>query len=159
MNTLSSSLRLTALMTALLGLAACSGGGNSATPIGNFPNGPFGSSGFSCDPGTQVQLANPLQNQGGVSSNINQIEIVASGSNNTLYTSYQQWNVILTDGFGSQISGGPLNRYSDPNGPHPYQSDFYYTSSISGLPSGRTWTVLLNQNANCTPVQIGNFGT
>lgn len=139
------------------GLTACSGSGGlgGLSPI--FGGGPQG---ISCQPGTSVQLANPQPFQTNA-SNVNQLTIVADGNNNTLYQTYQNWYVYLIDNFGQQISGGQLNLTSYPNGPHPYSSDFYYSSSLpQTLQSGMTYTAYLarrDQSCNAQPLQ--NFST
>jgi hypothetical protein len=148
--------RVAALAAMTFALSACGGGGSSSPPVNN----PFGPSFAQCDPGTQVQLANPLPGQGGVSPTAGSITLVANGNNNTLYNTYQQWFVVLTDSFGNSYNGGPLQLVSFPNGPHPYNSDFYYSSSIQNLPSGRSWSAgLVYGNGNCSPAFLGNFST
>jgi hypothetical protein len=141
----------------LLALAACAGGGSSGTA--GIPN--PGSSNI-CDPDSQgLQLARPGPGQTGVSSGTNTIEIVSNGNGDTLFRSYQQFDLILRDNFGNQLVTGPLNLVSDPNGPHPYNSDFYYSGTLqSGLISGDFYTVYLNApNTNCTPGVVGSFST
>ena len=143
---------------ALLGLAACSSG--SSTTIAGVPGNPNGvNTNAFCDPGTAVQLANPPSGNVSVPTNLNQVIIVASGNNNTLGSTFSQWNTYLIDNFGNQIAGGPLSAYSWNGGPKPYASDYYYSSSISGLVPGRNYTVYLNQNANCQPGSLGGFST
>ena len=116
--------------------------------------------GLTCNPGTQVQLASPTSNQTGVSPGIGSITIVANGNNNTLYSTYNQWQITLTDNFGGSVSGSQLSLVPDPSGPHPYPSDFYYSSSIGQLTAGRTWTVYLVENNNlCSPDSLGSFST
>ena len=144
-------LRALAIGASVVALSACSSAGSN--------NSPFGPNGGICDPGTQVQLDYPNPYQANVSTSTNQINIVANGNNNFLYTSYSQWNLILRGSNGDQIIGGNLNLISDPNGLHPYTSDYYYGSSIQSLGFGETYTVQLNYNANCTPVSIGQFST
>ncbi|MEO6912611.1 MAG: hypothetical protein ABI182_01145 [Candidatus Baltobacteraceae bacterium] len=145
--------RLAAAAAVLLGLAACGSGG--AGGIGGI----LGGGALECNPGTQVQLANPGPNQS-VGGGIGSIEIVANGNNNTLYSTYNQWNLQLISNLGDQVTSGSLNLTADPNGPHPYQSDFYYSASIQSLPSGRIWTVELNQTSNnCTPYPLQSFST
>jgi hypothetical protein len=142
----------------MLALAACNGGGTSNN--GTFS--PFGPNPFTgqCDPGTQVQLANPQPGQTGVNPGIGSITIVANGNNNTLYNTYSQWNLILQDNFGNTVQGGQLNLTPYPNGPHPYASDFYYQSSIPSLPFGRNWNVGLVQSfSNCAPYSLFGFST
>jgi hypothetical protein len=146
--------RIAALVAAglcLLASTSCSGVG--------LPGGIFGGL-LACNPGTQVQLASPAPNQSGVSSNIGQIIIVANGNSNTLYNTYAQWQFTVVDNFNNQLTGGSLNLVPDPSGPHPYASDFYYSSSIPQLTPGRTWNVELLQNGNsCTPASVGSFST
>lgn len=151
---------------AFLAVAGCSGGSSSATPGNNPP--PFFGNG-ACDPGTAVSLAFPNNTNGnfptGVSTTIGRVEVVASGSNNTLGNSYQYFDTILipTNGFsqiGPAITGGFLAPTSDNGGPHPYQSDFYYNSSIPTLQGGVTYVVQLNvPSSNCSPVTVGQFAT
>jgi len=144
------SMRLALALGCLVSLAACSGNGLGGGGI-------FGGN-SSCQPGTDVTLANPRQGQF-ASSNIGQIEIVANGNTNTLYNTSGQWYVSLTSGF-TTINGGNLVPFSDPGGYHPYGSDFYYTSSIGNLPTGTTWTVNLAWPAgSCSPISIGSFST
>lgn len=134
----------------LLAFTSCSGGG----PGGIFGGPPV------CNPGTQVQLASPTPNQSGVSSGIGHVIIVANGNTDTLYNTYAQWQLILVDNFNGQTTGGSLSLVPDPSGPHPYPSDFYYSSSVPQLATGRNWNVELIQNGNsCTPASVGSFST
>ena len=150
------SLRLVALGAFTLALAACGGGGRSYAPGPGGPN-PFV---VQCDPQTQTQLANPQPGQFGVATNIGSVTIVANGNNNLLFSTYPQWLVTLVDNFGNTINGGPLNLVPFPNGPHPYQSDFYYSSSMPQLPAGRTWSAgLVESGQNCSPDFLGSFST
>ena len=140
--------RLAALIGALA-LAGCSSGAN--TP-GQFQ--------FPCNTGTEQQLANPTPNQTGVSTSIGRITIVAFGNNNNLYNTYSQWIVTLTDNTGAPWTGGPLSLVSDPSGPHPYPSDFYYASNIPMLNAGRTYQAFLSEpSGTCTPVSLRLFST
>jgi hypothetical protein len=139
-----------------LALSACSGSG----ALGGL--GPIFGNQLQCDPGTQVQLANPTNFQSGVNSNIGQITLVASGNGNTLYNTYGQWNVVLTPNFGTgSIQGGQLTLVDGRSLNHPFTSDFYYGSSVPNLQPGVTWDVRLQQNngANCTPLSVGTFST
>ncbi|HEV2261942.1 MAG TPA: hypothetical protein VGR69_06635 [Candidatus Rubrimentiphilum sp.] len=136
------SLRFLVLSVAAVGLASCSG----ANLLGGLTGGNLGGvlgGGGSCNPGTQVQLANPLPFATGVSPNIGSVTIVASGNNNYLYSNYQSMNITLLDNFGDQIPGGTLQLVSYPNGPHPYNSDFYYQSNFGTLQSNTTYTAYL----------------
>jgi len=134
-----------------LALASCAGGGG--------PGGIFGGPQV-CNPGTQVQLASPAPYKNGVSTGVGQIIIVANGNNNILYNSYPQWQIVLADNFNGQTTGGSLNLVPDPSGPHPYPSDFYYSSSVPQLPVGRNWNVELVENgSSCTPASVGSFST
>ncbi|MGZ3497500.1 MAG: hypothetical protein ACXWNK_13745 [Vulcanimicrobiaceae bacterium] len=149
-----SHVRLVALTSMMLALSACGGGG-----AGNI----LGNTIVECNPGTQVQLANPSPGQSNVDPNIGSVTVVANGNNNTLYTTYQGWNLLLVDTFTHQtVNGGQLNLVADPNGPHPYGSDFYYQASIPQLQSGQNWSVELVQSqsfASCSPYPLNSFST
>jgi hypothetical protein len=152
-----SSFRLVLPAALALALSACSGSGalGGLGPIfGNLPQ---------CDTGTQVQLANPAPFQNGVSSNIGQITIVANGNSNTLYNTYGQWSVVLEpNNFASgSIQGGSLSLVDGRSLNHPFNSDFYYGSSVPSLQPGVTWNVKLqlNNGTNCTPAPVGTFST
>lgn len=135
-----------------LAVTAC--GGGSSNPFNPNPiNG-------QCAPGTNVQLANPTVYSTGVPTNIGSVTIVADGNSNSLYNTYNNWNLVLQGNFGNAITSGQLNLVSDRNGPQPFPSDFYYQGSIPTLPSGQTFQVLLeNSNGFCSPVTIGQFST
>ena len=139
----------------VLALSGCGGGGGAGNLLGN--------GNIECNPGTQVQLANPAPNQTAVNPSIGSVTIVANGNNNVLYTSYQQWNILLIDTFTQQtVNGGQLNLVADPNGPHPYVSDFYYRASIPQIQSGQNWSVELVQSqsfATCSPYPLNSFST
>ncbi len=142
-------------LAAALVLSACSGSGGGS---GSNPLPPGGYNG-SCDPGTAVSLASPTPNAFNVSSTIGSITIVANGNNNTLGSSYSGWSLFLqSNGFGSVSSNGNLSLVSDPSGPHPYASDYYYQASVSTLQQGTNYTVYL-ANGGCNGVMIGNFST
>lgn len=138
-----------------LALTGCSAGGGSGLLGG------LGGSTQFCYTGTNVQLASPAAFQTGVPANIGQITIVADGNTNSLYSTYNEWNIVLQTNFGQQIAGGPLTLVPFPNGPHPFPSDFYYASSIPTLNPGTSYNVLLEQNNGtaCTPVPINSFST
>ncbi len=136
-------------------LASCnggSGGGNNPSVVGT-----------SCSPGTQLALASPLPNQTGVSPGTSQITIVGNGNSNYLYQTYSTWQVVLliNNNANQGIPGGNLSLVTDNNGPHPFPSDYYYSSSISGLQSGLTYAVYLNQENTSCPLAgpIGAFST
>ena len=74
-------------------------------------------------------LANPQPGQTGVTTTLGRVTLVAFGNGNTLYSTYTQWIVTLTDSTGTPWTGGSLSLVSDPAGPHPYPSDFYYASN------------------------------
>ncbi len=150
--------RFIALSAAALGLASCAGSGGI---FGSGNGGIFGN-GFSCNPGTQVQLANPLPFQSNVNPNIGAITIVANGNNNYLGQNYQTFNVTLIDNFGNQILGGTLQLVTDPNGPHPYSSDYYYQSAIGSLQFNETYAAdltLVNVNFNSCSYPLQSFQT
>ena len=139
---------LLALVTALA-IWGCS---SSTTAPGHYQ--------YPCVTGTSQQLAAPLPSQTGVAATVGQVTVVAFGSNNTLYSSYNQWIVTLTDDTGTPWNGSPLRLVSDPSGPHPYPSDFYYSSSLPMLNAGHTYRAYLSQpSAACTPVLLGQFST
>lgn len=135
-------IRFFALSVFALGLASCGGAGGLGGILGGGGLGGALGNG-SCDPGTQVQLANPVPFQSGVNPNIGSITIVANGNNNYLYQNYQTFNVTLIDDFGNRLPGGALQPVAFPNGPQPYNSDFYYRSSIGPLQFNTTYTAEL----------------
>jgi hypothetical protein len=139
-------------MLGILALAACSGSGGNGLPGGGNP------SFAQCNPGTNVELARPAPNQFGA-GNVNSIEIVANGSSNVLNQSPQSWNLQVTDNNGNQYVSGPLNPASDPGGPHPYGSDFFYSAPIQALPVGFTYNVSLIQNSGCSAYPLYPYGT
>lgn len=147
--------RYAAVAALLIALTGCGGGG-----AGGLLGG-IGSSTQSCYTGTNVQLASPSAFQSGVPTNIGQIVLVADGNSNALYSTYNQWNVVLQSNFGEQITGGPLSLVPFSNGPHPFPSDYYYASSIPALSAGSTYNVLLEQNngLGCTAIPINSFST
>ena len=137
------------VLVAIASLAGCGSSGGSTSFVSSV-----------CDAGTQVQLANPAPGQSGVSTTMGQVTLVANGNNNTLYNSYTQWHALLVDNFGNPISGGQLNLVSYPSGPHPFPSDFYYSSSMPTLTSGSTWSVYLSRtDGSCQPLFVGSFST
>ena len=145
------SLRITAML-ATFALAACSASGGSGLPGNGNP------SFTQCNPGTNVQLARPAPNQFGAGT-VSSIEIVANGSSNILNQSPQSWNLQVTDNIGNQYLSGSLNPASDPGGPHPYPSDFFYSAPIQALPAGFTYNVSLVQNAGCSAYPLSPYGT
>lgn len=149
------SLRAALVGVLVLGLSACSGSGGSGGLFGGLGGG------FTqCDPGQSVQLARPSPGATGVNPSIGSLEIVASGGTGALHDNPGQWYLSLTSNFGDNLGGYTLGPTSDTGGPHPYASDFYYATNIPTLPTGRTWTVLLNEsNANCNAVPLQTFST
>lgn len=150
--------RLLAL-SGLLALAACSGSGGG---LGNIFGG--GLSNTTCDPGTQVQLANPQPFASGVSTNIGQIVIVANGSNGDLHSNPSNWHLILRDNFGNVFDSSSNLSPFDAHGslPQPYGSDFYYAASIPGLSGGTTYNVTLQQgtdDVSCRATPLQSFST
>jgi hypothetical protein len=134
-----------------LALASCSGAGGLLGNSG-LGGGVFGSS-TTCNPGTDVQLANPLPFQTGVNPNIGQITIVANGNNNALAQNYQTLNITLVDSFGNRIPGNALQPADGRSYAHPYSSDFYYQSAFGPLQSGMTYT------AELTVVNVSGFNS
>lgn len=149
-------IRLTLAAALLIGLTACGGGSGLGGVLGglNPGGGPF------CNSGTQAQLADPQPGQTGVPTDIGRVIIVANGNNNTLYNTYGQWYLTLTDQYsGQSINGGNLSLVSDSNGPHPYPSDFYYASNFGQLPAGVTWQVNLHDTAGGSVCPLNSFST
>ena len=144
-------LRTSILIAGLLGLAACGGGGGGGTsPV---PNSAF------CGYDTTYQLSNPTDGSF-ISSSQSTFEIVASGNNNTIASSFRSFDLILVPrNANNQIATGGLSQVADPNGPHPYASDFYYSGQVqTPLAAGQQYSVYLNAfTSNCTP--IGPIGT
>lgn len=149
-------MRFIAPFAAVLALSACGGGGGLGGVLGGL-----GGNTPQCDPGTTVQLANPAPNQFNVSPNIGQITVVANGNADTLYNTYPQWSVQLTSFGGPPIQGGPLQLVDGRNFTHPFQSDFYYASSMPALPQGVTWnaTLVENNGNSCTAYPMQSFTT
>ncbi len=146
--------RALVLTSVMIAAAGCGGGGSSGTAV---PPQNFGV----CDPGTQVSLANPQPNTGGVSTGIGHIQIVGNGNTNALYQGYANFDVLLRDQFGNVITGSQLTLVASDNGYKPYPSDFYYNSTIQGLNFGVTYQAFLNIfNSPCQqPVFLGSFST
>ena len=68
--------------------------------------------------------------------------------------------LVIADDKGNKINGSPLNLVSDRNGPHPYSSDYYYSSAVTALPTGHRWNAgLVKSNGKCSPTFVGNFST
>lgn len=148
--------RALVVASVVVAAAGCSGGSSGSNPV------PF--NGGSCDPGTSISLAFPNNTNGNfptnVPTNIGRVEIVASNNNNILGNSFTQFDTILVPNFGSNVQGGFLTLTSDPSGPHPYTSDFYYNSSIPNLQAGVVYTVYINvPSNNCQPIPFGQFST
>jgi len=133
-------------------LSACGGGGSSTS------NAPL------CGSDTQYQLASP-QTGGYAGPGTPTIEIVANGSNNQIYSSFQNFDLLFvpTNASYPTVPTGSLAQASDPNGYHPYGSDFYYKGTVlaPGLSAGLAYNVYLNVfTSNCTPIgPIGQVGT
>lgn len=150
-------IRLTLAAGLLVALTACGGGGLGGA-LGGLN--PINGGGPICNSGTQVQLANPQPFQTGVSGTIGQIVIVASGNNNNLYNTYNQWYLTLRDQYGNTITGSNLTLVDGRNLPHPYASDYYYASNIGQLPAGATWQVNLNDQTGTGGVcPLNTFST
>ncbi|HEV2738929.1 MAG TPA: hypothetical protein VGU66_10155 [Candidatus Elarobacter sp.] len=143
------------IAVSIIAVAAGCGGGSS----NSIPN--PGSNSI-CDPNNSgIQLARPAAGQFGVATNTNTIEIVANGNADQLGQFTNQFDLNLIDNFNNEIDTGTLTAVADPNGPHPYQSDFFYSGTLNGslLPS-RTYSVYLNApNTNCSRGLVGQFST
>jgi hypothetical protein len=147
------------LALSLVVVAGCGGGTTGTNGVPNYGYGP-------CDPQTAVQLAYPNDTSGnptptGVSTSIGHLEIVAQSNTTALGQSSASWDTILVPANGgAQISGGYLTITSDPNGPHPFGTDFYWNSSIPTLQPGVLYIVQLNvPSSTCASVTIGQFAT
>jgi len=148
-----------AVLGALFGAAACSGGGTAGTsPV---PNTQF------CGNDTQYALARPQSGQSVPSNTVTSVEIVASGDNNQIAQSFQNFNLLFvpTNGFGQTVATGGLSRARDNGGFAPFPTDFYYTGTIgnggtAALAPGTLYNVYVNAfTSNCTPVgPIGQLG-
>lgn len=148
--------RIAFVCAGLIALTACGGGASTGTaPVPNF--------GF-CGNDTQYALARPTTGQS-FASGTPTIEIVANGNNNTIAQSFQNFNLLLlpNNSSSNQVQTGPLTAASDPNGFHPFTSDFYYSGTVvsPGLFPGQQYFVYLNAfTSNCTPIgPIGSFFT
>ena len=142
--------------TVTLLLCACSSGGGGGSSVFN-PN-PIGFS--QCNPGASVATTYPQSGSFGVSPNINNIEIALSNNNNPVWAG--GWTLALQSSYNSQPIplGGNLNITSDPNGPKPFQNDFYMNQGVGGLQPGVQYGVFLEPlGGGCNPVQVGQFST
>lgn len=139
--------------------SACSGGGT-----GTSGNSPVPINQYACDGGTQTQLARPAPNSGGNGS-VSTFEIVANGNNNQLGQSFQQYDLLIAPPGVPPTQGyvtNALTSVPDPNGPHPFSSDYFYSATLQNGPLqlGQTYDVYLNAyNSNCTAVYEGTFST
>lgn len=142
------------LLASSFALAACSGGGSSGLPNP-------GSTALCDSNSAGLQLARPLPNQSLVSTNTSSIEIVDNGNGDQLASNTNQFDLNLFDNFGNEIITGTLAAVADPNGPHPYASDFFYSGTLNGtLLPGRTYSVYLNApNTACSRGLVGQFST
>ena len=124
--------------------AGCGGGSNSTLP--NSGNGQL------CDSNAgSISIARPTA---GFPSNGNTLEIVSSSSTDDLHGNPGAFDLLLNN----SIATSTLSIFPDPNGPHPYTTDFYYQANLpAGLPSG-TYNVFLNApNSACTPGFVGTL--
>lgn len=113
-----------------------------------------------CDTETQETLASPASNSIGVSTAIRRITIVAAGNSNNLFRAHNQWILTIMDNTGTLWTGSVLQLTPDPNGPHPYSSDFFYSSNIPILDAGRKYQAFLSTlNGTCAPHPLGSFST
>ena len=137
-----------------LAVTACGGGGANSGSL------PPNSNEAVCAQDTQVQIAIPAPNSGGNGSP-SSIEIVANGNTNSLYQSYQSFQLLI-----APPGVNPINAYASGNltltprngAPQPYASDYYYAASTSGLPYSAQYSVYLNNpSGNCQPQFLGTF--
>jgi hypothetical protein len=146
-------MRLLVPVCSIAALSACGGGGGS-NPFGGNPQNNY------CQPGTLVQVVSPTPQQ--YNANVNQVVIDASGDNDNIHPAPQNWSIYVLNTYsGATINGGPLNPYSDPGGPHPFASDFYYQSNLQQtLPPGGSWQVMLQENnTGCSALPLQSFST
>jgi hypothetical protein len=143
-----------ALVVASIVVAAGCGGGSGGSAIPGA-----GNNNNICDFNAQsITIARPTP---GFGQNGNTIEIVSSSGSDDLHSNPSAYDLNLRDNFNNVIITGPLSLVPDPNGPHPYTSDFYYQGTLqSPLQGGLTYNVFLNApNSNCTPGFVGSFST
>lgn len=158
--------RASVALAVTLGITACSGAGGSNTPV--FGPGVGSGGGYTyqpCNIGASVTLANPQSGAYGVPTNTGTLEIVTYGNNNAISQNPGSWTLALQTYSGALTPfNGTLAVTSDPNGYHPYPSDFYYDQSVSGLQAGQQYTVYVEQigyqysGGNCASA-IGSFST
>ena len=160
-------LRLAVAASVLSALCACGGGGSSGGSFNPNPgNGYYGNNVPPCNIGASVTISNPQAGAYGVPSSIGSIEIVTNGNSNAVSANPGAWTLALATGYGTPVPvNGTLNVASDPNGYHPYPSDFYYNESIPQLQPGQQYTVFVEPNGyaqngygSCATA-IGNFST
>ena len=147
-------LRAAAVAVMLLGMSACSGSTTGSKILG------AGTSLGQCQPGTQVQLAQPTQGQT-VTQPVGGVFIVANGVNNILYQSYQDWWLVAQDSSGNVVTGLRLvliPSANAPSVPQPYPSNTYYFSQFGGLLTGTTYTIFLTVSG-CQGENVGSFST
>lgn len=139
----------------LLAITACGGGGSAGTaPV------PFSQY---CGNDTQYALAKP-QSGANISTGSQTFEIVASGNNNQIYQSYQNFQLILVpqNNTNQGVTTGQLSLTSDRSGYQPFSSNYYYNAQLqTNLQPGQLYNVFLNAStSNCTPIgPIGQLYT
>lgn len=135
-------LRLIAFGALAAGVSAC-GGGGSSTPSGNM-----------CYPGVASAIVSPAN--GSYAPGTGQIVIALQARSDLLGTS---WDLILRDNLGSRIETAQLNLIDGSSLPHPFpDTDYFYSTTVSGLPGGRIWNVYLNQyTSTCTSQYLSQF--
>lgn len=157
-------LRLAAAASVTLALYACGGGG--AGSVFNPNPSPGYTTPPQCNIGASVTTSNPQSGAYGVPTSIGSIEIVTNGNNNAIAANPGAWTLGLSNGYASPAPlSGNLNVTSDPNGYHPFPSDYYFNESVPPLQAGQQYTVWVmpagysqNGYGSCaTPV--GTFGT
>ncbi len=134
-------LRCLAFGTGAFAISAC--GGGSTTPSVN-----------ACYPGVASAIVTPAN--GSYAPGTGQIVIALEARSDLLGNS---WDLILRDNLGSRIETSALTLIDGSSLPHPFpDTDYFYSTTVSGLPSGRAWNIYLNQfTSTCTSQYISTF--
>lgn len=149
--------RMFLVAVSAISVTACGGGGSSSGTLPPNPNESV------CAQDTQVQIAVPSPNSYGNGSP-SQIVIVANGQNNSLYQSYQNFDLLIappnTNPVTNSYSSVYLSLTSGNGAPKPYPSDYYYSASTPNLPYSSAYSVYLNNPTGyCQPQYLGTFSS